>query len=463
MTKKSTTWLPVIATFFIVLIGLLWATKSRADISNPHPTPPSNSVTNAMLTSTAVTDGVVSTSAAINLSKLSQTGDSSFIPFGTGSGLGTSSKLFFTSGTNTFNSTGSTTLGATTTINGVQYVWTGSQATANYVLQNDGSGNLSWQSKSPTKTLLAYTAYSAINQGSTTAIISTPANTIAFDTSANGSVSSSGANTVSFTVANNSNRILVVELVARNQTTVTVSGVTYNGVSMTQDLDSGAGTSGHAYEYSLVAPATGANNVVITLSGAGGYDYFVYSLYNAAQSGQPADKTSTTADNNGNYLTPSVNFAVGVCAGYGGNFSGGTCWNQHTSSDGTYASSGMSAFQTWASALGISGASPAGSAVFVDIAPFTASGATYQALPAHDASQANASTTIGIADNTVAAAGTVNVVVSGLATNGLVGLTNGSTYFMSSTDGWISTTPDTVSFKIGKAVGTTGILVNIQQ
>lgn len=122
---------------------------AHADITNPHPTPPSNSVTNAMLQQGIILDGNVASGAAINLTKLSQTGDVNSVVFGKGLGLGTSTNLTFNSATNTFSSLGTTVLGTNVTINGVAYTFTGSVGGTNTVLTNNGSGGLVWQSATP--------------------------------------------------------------------------------------------------------------------------------------------------------------------------------------------------------------------------------------------------------------------------------------------------------------------------
>lgn len=87
---------------------------------------------------------------------------------------------------------------------------------------------------------------------------------IAFDSSAGSQVSGTSALTYSHTCAG-SNRLLLVGVTISNDL-LTVSGITYGGVAMTQ-IDDQTATQAHSYLYYLIAPTAGANNVVISTSG----------------------------------------------------------------------------------------------------------------------------------------------------------------------------------------------------
>lgn len=95
-----------------------------------------------------ITNADINASAAIDATKIRGGLPAGSIMFSNGNKLATSSKFSFSTSTDTFINTASTTLGATTTINGVQYVWTTSQGSASSNLQNDGSGGLSWATPS---------------------------------------------------------------------------------------------------------------------------------------------------------------------------------------------------------------------------------------------------------------------------------------------------------------------------
>lgn len=105
-----------------------------------------------------------------------------------------------------------------------------------------------------------------------------------------------------------SNRILFVGVtISQTGSTVTVTGITYNGVALTQVNTSAASTNRRADLWYLIAPATGANNVIVTLSGIpdGFFNAGVGSYTGAAQGSQPeasgvsgvpnASATTTTA------------------------------------------------------------------------------------------------------------------------------------------------------------------------
>lgn len=116
-----------------------------------------------------------------------------------------------------------------------------------------------------------------------------------------------------------SNRILLVGGSVTSGTARTVTGITYNGVAMTSIGTTTAGTV-YGFLYYLIAPATGANNVVVTISGVtdGGnkqFDANAQSYTGAAQSAQP-DSFNT------NSLTASTvtNFPVTTTV------VGSNCW-----------------------------------------------------------------------------------------------------------------------------------------
>lgn len=113
---------------------------------------------------------------------------------------------------------------------------------------------------------------------------------LVYDNSATGS-SAANPITTSFTVGNNSNRILLVAI--RSNRVAPVTGVTYNGAAFTlvdqqQNLDTVDQST-----WLLIAPATGANNFVISQGGGNTLVWSVHSYYNAAQSSQPHQHAMT--------------------------------------------------------------------------------------------------------------------------------------------------------------------------
>ncbi len=106
-----------------------------------------------------------------------------------------------------------------------------------------------------------------------------------YDNSAGGftNLNAGGNATVSFTVGNNLNRVILIFL--SNPNSGNALSATYGGVTPTVISTAGLGGAYCAY---LVAPTVGANNLVIT-GGANETNvaYAIWSFYGAAQTGQP--------------------------------------------------------------------------------------------------------------------------------------------------------------------------------
>lgn len=104
---------------------------------------------------------------------------------------------------------------------------------------------------------------------------------VTLDTSTEGKVTAGNSLSASFTVgADGSNRYLVV-LIAMEVDNA-VSTITYGGVAMTQIASRAYSASG-IRAYGLVAPATGANTIAITLGGSTDWEYCILSLLNVNQ------------------------------------------------------------------------------------------------------------------------------------------------------------------------------------
>lgn len=74
-----------------------------------------------------------------------------------------------------------------------------------------------------------------------------------------------GPNTISYTVSG-SNRYLFYTVANDHQAGQTISTITYAGIGLTQLFSQNDGLNGKIEIWGLVAPATGANNIVITWS-----------------------------------------------------------------------------------------------------------------------------------------------------------------------------------------------------
>lgn len=121
-----------------------------------------------------------------------------------------------------------------------------------------------------------------------------------FDAFAGQKVTSASTNTYSHTVAVQSNRLLMVTVDAG----ASVSSVTYAGTTMTLlTSNSGQGGGEVLSVYYLLAPATGANNVVVTCSASTFIIGASASYYGVAQS----STFGTAASNSGSAATSSTN------------------------------------------------------------------------------------------------------------------------------------------------------------
>lgn len=117
---------------------------------------------------------------------------------------------------------------------------------------------------------------------------------IALDATTDGNFVSGTSRTFSHTCTG-SDRILFVEAVI-NTSTDLVTGVTYNGVSMTRIQTVSPTANRRLYLYYLIAPATGANNVVITTSSSTAIGGNAASYTGVAQSGTIIDVSTTITD-----------------------------------------------------------------------------------------------------------------------------------------------------------------------
>lgn len=148
---------------------------------------------------------------------------------------------------------------------------------------------------------------------------------IAFDASAKDTVTATSL-TYAHTCSG-SNRILFVGVSYNNVTDIT-SSVTYNGVGLTKITEVSDGSVGISQLWYLIAPATGANNIVITLSSSKFIKGYSCSYTGAKQSGVPdasdtefvSNTTATTtlttiADNCWSVLHASVGSSLSAGAG----------------------------------------------------------------------------------------------------------------------------------------------------
>lgn len=138
---------------------------------------------------------------------------------------------------------------------------------------------------------LTNSAICQVNNVSTTVI--TPTSSITLDTSGSSFASSVTSSTVSYTTSG-SNRILFVGVIGNISTDV-ITGVTYNGVSMTLVGKVNTPSDRWTYLFSLVNPASGAHSYTVSASTATNIATDAVSYDGVSQTGQPDATSSNTA------------------------------------------------------------------------------------------------------------------------------------------------------------------------
>jgi uncharacterized repeat protein (TIGR01451 family) len=131
---------------------------------------------------------------------------------------------------------------------------------------------------------------------------------IAFDAASNsntGTVTAASLTWAHTIGAAGVNRILIVGVSIRNSSSQTVSNVTYNGTNLTLVGQSTNSTNARVEIWRLIAPATGAHNVVVTLSAAARFVGGAASFTGVSQTASLALGAFFPAT--GNTPTPTVN------------------------------------------------------------------------------------------------------------------------------------------------------------
>jgi len=132
---------------------------------------------------------------------------------------------------------------------------------------------------------------------------------IAFDAASNGNTTGTTL-TISHTCTG-SNRLLVVGI---DCGTDTITGVTYNGVALTLAKKQLAGLGTQAsYLYYLIAPSTGANNIVISETTGVIPLYGMNASYTGVSQTAPIDATSGSTVEGSASLTTSVTTVQNNC------------------------------------------------------------------------------------------------------------------------------------------------------
>ena len=304
-----------------------------------------------------------------------------------------------------------------------------------------------------------YTA--GMNGNAGDALIALPYSSVQVTLDAKGKFSGSGSPTISqsFTVGSNSNRALVVAIDANGLSSGhSITGVTYAGASMTRMTTAPSGSFGTAGIWYLEAPATGPNNIVITLSttDASTVYFNVNSYYNAAQTSTPeANAVSNVGTNESVSITPLTNGGVAFGFAASSGSIGGAAVDNHESNTTAYSGDSGPIYPMAAQTFTSTTSSSAVHAI--SIAPFMSS-VTMRVYKASSAIASTATPFIGFATASYTAASSVRAVIGGTGT-GLSGLTIGAPYYLNDTAGSIGTSAGTVTKKVGIALTATTLLV----
>jgi hypothetical protein len=302
-----------------------------------------------------------------------------------------------------------------------------------------------------------FTAFEAIAAGAPVGMWFNGSNVPVYDNSASGT-SSAASTTVSVSyTCTGTNRILIVFV---SDSGAGVTGITYNGVAMTQEDTLHTNQNKSFY---LIAPASGSNTLTFTKDLTATINYIVYSYTGAKQSGQPAAHNAQVATSSS--VTPSADGEVVVgCAFTVDVITSTTGIANHTKSlavGGAYAmASGDSGGVQGGLSYTVTETGGTGCAIFT----FSIALATAVSLDGSYCTNASSavagykSKLVGFANAAIAAGAQGAVVLQGVVTS-LSGLTPGSYYYLNDAVGTIGTSAGTVSIKVGFALTSSQLLI----
>lgn len=436
----------LVISLFIGVAVTGYANIANATINNPHPTPPDNSVTTAMLQSLSVTP-----------EKINQS-DTFTFP-GIATSIANISNLYVTA---------TSSFGATTTFNGVSYNWPSTQGATSTVLENTGNGKMAWSV--PKSNALEYpmVAHYNINVGTTPIAV-------AATTTAGYILSYNNANSIGYTdvtatsyqlnlhTTTNNNSLIYVALNDSNDVVgspvLTVDGKTMTLATTTINYGSGAG--GQTALYYITGIRSGAHTILDTYSTSAtryislGAEAFggVEQINPIGNSCAANSNTCTLVNNIDNSRIASFDYASAAAPA-----SGTDNVIRTTQSTNAYTGYGDSNANLLAGTY-----SPTfdyGSSSVYNILSFVIHQTTLQQdglviAGADDQAEVNRYMGFITATSTVGANSTV--YFSGVL-GGFSNLIKGSQYYLN-TNGAISTTPGTITKAVGNAVDTTHLKI----
>jgi len=294
-----------------------------------------------------------------------------------------------------------------------------------------------------------------------------PANAPTYDTHNSFYTVSSSSFSNSFTVGNNSNRLLFV--VVSIQNTHTISSVTYNGVAITSLVSNGGGDGTFLYTIGyILAPATGANNLVVTTSGAVTIGVNAYSFYNIEQQA-PEVSVSTSGSSSASITatsTPLTTRALIMSAIVSRQAAtvGGTAWLNNVSTNTLgFKTAHSGEVVPIASKTVTATADSSGFSTFVWSYTFAAISAS-QSTRVYKTSATQSQTCkafVGLSQDTVSAGSNVQVSDVGTDSN-RTGMTPGKIQYLSETTGQLTATAPSNVVRVGFAKSSTEIALSKQ-
>lgn len=431
----------------IIVAGLTYTGLAMADIGNPHPLPPNNSVITGMIKAGQITPALMYETGSYYLKTITAT----------------------TTTADTFTANTHANLPASVSINGTGYSFPSSGGNTNDVLTEDGGGNLSWAL--PNTTALFTSVTSATTTTVTTPkavyISSSQIYSLSFDNHAagEGTMGSTGFSS-SFTVstANHTGVIYSMNLGLNLPSNVAVK---MNGVSMTKlgEYDSGNTTVGNLYVFFADATTTGTTHFVVSYTASGNVNAAYYmDSYKGVASSQTGSTASANATSVSITTATNNSWVGGIVDCYGAapgvtGFTNGTLRD----AESLYMNSGYGDTNTYKSPAGsitVGGtcSGQAGNAVLAfELQPYA------QPYYGFDETSAAASGTsagfFGFIESSPTQGSSQSVYTNGLVT-GFTGLTPGDVYYLGNNSGSISTTAGTVSHKVGVAISSTHLIVD---
>lgn len=410
--------------FLIIVVAIFSVFAGRevyGDIANPHPVPPSGTVTDNMLVSHTLTNASISDSANISAKKVRLNGVQGAFAISDGTNIATTTTMTYSTTTHILGVQEVNITSRILQANGTSYLIPAAHGSVNTVLTEDGSGNLSWATP-PSATLTTnVTPTQQINVGKTVAVASTTnssVTTFAMDTTQN-----------SFTNFGDSTSPQKHGQSIQESTTKTACGVKV----VLKTINSPTDAAWISLQTDNAGVPSGASLATTT-------------IYASALTGS---LTSYTL-NFDKCVTLTANTKYWIVFERSGSFSDPNTYGLGNDTGAGYAN-GVDLTMTsgsWGSANSYD--------ITLSLAYSVATAGIYEAS---GATAQTGDAFIGFAQSTVASTTSGAIIMQGVVT-GLSGLTPGLHYYLSDQPGELSSTPGTFSRKVGTALTSTSLIIN---